>query len=621
MKWSIDLTVFAGLGLVSTYVYWLLRVQRPGKRRKMLQKIGDARSKLSARELRKASVEFMDRQNLVVGGDMRITSTIEFEHLRSLLFQAAVKAQDVHELFRCRATLSHNMTQCLVGFIADASLVAKSCDEAVHSNKPLGPLHGIPISVKESVKVKGHDSTIGLASRCGRIAGHDSAIVQAIKDAGGVPFCRTNIPQTNLSYGCSNPIFGATVNPYNPSRVPGGSSGGEAALISTGGSLIGIGTDIGGSIRVPAAFCGVCGFKPTGGRISTRGVATVVKGQTGVAAAVGVIAKKISAIAVVMDALTVDPSGFDPLLAPIPWNQFGELSSARKLRAGYYYADGFLAAIPANVRAVKEACELFRGLGHEVVPFEPPGAIEGIHLFLSLLTADGAAQCQAALQYEEADPSCKAFLDSVRSKNSYSSFMEPWLLRRAGKRRAAALFENFGNTSVSDYWRLQAAKTEYRRRWCSAMQVAGIDVLLCPSHAMVAPAPEVVATSGATLCYTQIFNLLDFPAAVVPMGLATKEDEAAMSEWPTNVLEEQFGSRLPDMLQDSRVYGQQDDTLELAVRKTCKDMAGLPLSVQVVGPPFHDEKVLRAAQELQEAAPPMPAPPVADFYSATVARM
>ena len=92
-------------------------------------------------------------------------------------------------------------------------------------------------------------------------------IFQVLKKQGAVPFVRTNVPQTMLSYECSNPLYGLTVNPHDPTRIPGGSSGGEAALVGGGGSILGMGTDIGGSVRIPAHMCGCCSIKPTGGRI------------------------------------------------------------------------------------------------------------------------------------------------------------------------------------------------------------------------------------------------------------------------------------------------------------------------------------------------------------------
>jgi fatty acid amide hydrolase len=126
-----------------------------------------------------------------------------------------------------------------------------------------GPLHGLPISVKEQIGVKGTDSTLGFAKYVFQPSATDAPIVAALKDLGAIPFCKTNVPQSLLTYGCGNPIFGETVNCLNSKLSPGGSSGGEACLIAGGGSVLGIGTDVGGSVRIPAHFCGVVGMKPT----------------------------------------------------------------------------------------------------------------------------------------------------------------------------------------------------------------------------------------------------------------------------------------------------------------------------------------------------------------------
>jgi len=130
-----------------------------------------------------------------------------------------------------------------------------------------GPLHGLPVSIKEQIAVKGIDSTIGFAKFCFKPLDHDAPLVTALKELGAIPFCKTNVPQSVLTYGCGNPIFGETVNCLNSKLSPGGSSGGEACLIGGGGSVLGIGSDVGGSLRIPAHFCGITTLKPTRARM------------------------------------------------------------------------------------------------------------------------------------------------------------------------------------------------------------------------------------------------------------------------------------------------------------------------------------------------------------------
>ena len=127
------------------------------------------------------------------------------------------------------------------------------------------------MSTKECFYVAGYDSTMGLAQLIDRPATQDGSFVVGMKEQHAVPFCLTNIPQTMVSWSCSNPVYGNTLNPHDHSRTPGGSSGGEAALIAGGGSVLGLGSDIGGSLRIPAHFSGTCGLKPTNGRLYEDG--------------------------------------------------------------------------------------------------------------------------------------------------------------------------------------------------------------------------------------------------------------------------------------------------------------------------------------------------------------
>ena len=190
----------------------------------------------------------------------------------------------------------------------------------------------------------------------------DAVIVQVLRAQGAIPgFCRTNIPQTMLSFECSNPIYGQTANPHDTTRGPGGSSGGEGCLIASGGSLLGIGTDIGGSVRAPAHFCGVAGFKPTPQRVTKVGQASPRvggrDGQNAVRSVAGPLARRVGDLTAVMRCWwgrdnaamrRVDPfapkQGFSD--API---------DVGAIRVGVFHDDGWFEAAPSCVRAVREA--------------------------------------------------------------------------------------------------------------------------------------------------------------------------------------------------------------------------------------------------------------------------
>uniref|UniRef100_A0A4W5RAS6 Fatty acid amide hydrolase n=1 Tax=Hucho hucho TaxID=62062 RepID=A0A4W5RAS6_9TELE len=210
-----------------------------------------------------------------------------------------------------------------------AEVLLESWDqlEDIGSHKD-GLLYGVPVSIKENMGYKGHDSTCGVISKLDLPATGDSVLVEVLKRQGAIPFVKTNVPQSLLSYDCGNPIYGLTLNPLNPQKTPGGSSGGEGALIGGGGSVLGMGSDIGGSIRIPSSFCGICGFKPTANRLSSRGATSCSRGQKSVLSSFGPMARDVDSLALCMQALLCDHMfRLDPTVPPIPFNQqVGSLS-------------------------------------------------------------------------------------------------------------------------------------------------------------------------------------------------------------------------------------------------------------------------------------------------------
>ncbi|NXT25594.1 VDHAP protein, partial [Syrrhaptes paradoxus] len=208
---------------------------------------------------------------------------------------------------------------CVVDFI-------HGCEDQLQKlkkQKEKGLLYGIPVSIKDHINCKGHVSSGGMVQFLDQVKEEDSVIVQVLKSQGAIPFVKTNIPQTMINYDCSNLIFGQTLNPLNHQKTPGGSSGGEGALIAGGGSLLGIGSDVAGSIRLPSSFCGLCGLKPTGNRISTsqstRSDRTFVLAVRGV---LGPMARDVDSLALCMKALLCkEMFQLDPTVPPLPFDE------------------------------------------------------------------------------------------------------------------------------------------------------------------------------------------------------------------------------------------------------------------------------------------------------------
>ncbi|NXD00893.1 VDHAP protein, partial [Certhia familiaris] len=197
--------------------------------------------------------------------------------------------------------------------------------QKLKKQKEKGLLYGIPISIKDHINCKGHVSSGGMVKYLGQVKEEDSVVVQVLKHQGGIPFVKTNIPQSMINYDCSNLIFGQTLNPLNPQKSPGGSSGGEGALIAGGGSILGIGSDVAGSIRLPSSFCGLCGLKPTGNRIRYIPASALffhplcVPHMTGM---LGPMARDVDSLALCMKALLCQEMfQLDPTVPPIPFNE------------------------------------------------------------------------------------------------------------------------------------------------------------------------------------------------------------------------------------------------------------------------------------------------------------
>eukprot|EP00041_Stephanoeca_diplocostata_P024890 m.641015 g.641015 ORF g.641015 m.641015 type:complete len:572 (-) comp22626_c0_seq3:1731-3446(-) len=285
---------------------------------------------------------------------------------------------------------------------SEAMEIAKSLDQEPVVQRQSKPLFGVGVSIKDCINVRGCDSTCGLAAKTFQPAQEDSVIVEMLRDAGAIPFVRGNIPQCLMIPESSNAIWGTALNPWNIARTPGGSSGGEAALVACGAAPIAIGTDIGGSIRIPSNCCGVYGFKPTPERISNLGIPAPrpkgENGQRGIVASPGPIARCVADLVSVMRVwwqpyATNKMFQRDPYIPPVEFNESSFSGTAKKtLRIGYYTDDAYCESAPSFKRAVLQAKAALEQAGHTVVPFEVPSATEYPDIMFQVLSADGNMQ-------------------------------------------------------------------------------------------------------------------------------------------------------------------------------------------------------------------------------------
>ncbi len=248
---------------------------------------------------------------------------------------------------------------------------ARAAEDAVARGEALGPLHGVPLSIKSSMDVAGMRSESGTKLRAGYIAAQDAPLVARLKAAGAIILGVTNSPELLMAWETDNLLYGRTNNPWDLSRTPGGSSGGEAAAIAAGCSAGGMGSDGGGSIRVPAHFSGICGLKPTPGRIPATGHFPTSVGPFALIGVVGPMARTVADVKALFEVMQ-GPDDGDTSSAPVPV-RWPNKSDLKKLRIGYFEDDGRTPVTAETRAAVRTAAEHLRSAGFEVVPFRPEG--------------------------------------------------------------------------------------------------------------------------------------------------------------------------------------------------------------------------------------------------------
>src|SRR5579872_3324016 len=232
---------------------------------------------------------------------------------------------------------------------------ARAAEDAVARHENLGPLHGVPISIKSSIEVKGLRCEAGTRLRTGLVAKNDAPLVSRLRQAGAIILGNTNTPELLMAWETDNLLYGRTNNPWDLSRTPGGSSGGEAAAIAAGLSAGGVGSDGGGSIRVPAHFSGICGLKPTPGRIPATGHFPTSVGPFALLGVVGPLDRTVADLQVLFEVMQgADPGDTCAARVPLRWPDSSELKS---LRVGYFQDDGRTPVTPEISQAVRSAAD------------------------------------------------------------------------------------------------------------------------------------------------------------------------------------------------------------------------------------------------------------------------
>ncbi len=324
--------------------------------------------------------------------------------------------------------------------------------------------------------MEGLASTVGLRSRVGHRAPKDAALVTLLREAGAVIIGRTNLSQCMIYAESSNPVFGRTKNPFNLARTPGGSSGGEAAAIASGMSCLGVGTDIGGSIRNPAAYTGIFGLMPTLDRLPLTGSTAGIPGQESVRAAAGPMARHAKDLSLFLSALSPERmSALDPRTPPLPFAQLP--TDLKGLRVGLLSDDGCSAPSRGYYRAVSLAQGATRGAWRRGRSRSPCRRPEAVWLVFAVMSSDGARTMRELLEGEEVDPSLAGLLRVASMPQTVRGAVRR-ALTIARKPRMAKVLEALGEKTVTDVWKLHVRMPDAQRVMLAAWDES--DASMCP---------------------------------------------------------------------------------------------------------------------------------------------
>ena len=457
-------------------------------------------------------------------------------------------------------------------FFERALKEAAIADAARARGESLGPLHGLPLTLKENLDTEGVPSTLGFQSRLDQPAREDATVVRLARSAGAIILGKTNVPQTLLSpMETTNRIWGTTRNPWSASHAPGGSSGGEAAAIATGQSAFGIGTDVGGSIRIPAHFCGIAGLKPTWGRWSNRGSCSVIPGQETIRAQTGPLARTVSDLAFLLRAIpTPAHSQLDPNVPPVPLSNPDDVDVS-SLRIGYYEDDGILSPASSVRRAVRRAVKALERTDATVEPYLPRRAMETVLLMFSVLSSDGGASVEALLDGESVIEPLRMTRRIARLDGRVRKALSRGA-RAMGEERLSAVLNRLGRKSIEEYWALTAKRAAFRSSELESWDEQKLDAVVCPVH--VTPAVPRGESKDFTLsfCYVARYNVLDFPAGVVPV-CRVRADETKREE--------------------------SGDLFERRAASVEARSEGLPVGVQVIARPYREDIALAVMKAIE----------------------
>ncbi|EHY60683.1 hypothetical protein HRR83_000452 [Exophiala dermatitidis] len=478
--------------------------------------------------------------------ELKITSSTSEEILERIR-DKTWSAKAVTSAFCKRAAAAHQLTNCLSEtMFPEALAAAEALDEAFsRTGAVVGPLHGLPISIKDNFNVVGKDSTVGFVSWCNKPHKQNSVLVDLLKSLGAVIYVKTNVPTAMMMAETVNNTFGRTLNPLRLTTTPGGSSGGESALLAFHGSPLGVGTDIGGSLRIPASCTGIFTLRPSLGRFPTAGCTSGLAGQESVNSVNGPMGPTLSDLKLFAKSV-VDSKPWlkDPKALPIPWR---DVQLPKKLKFGVIWNDRQVTPTPPVQRALKTTVEKLRKAGHEVVDWDSSSHPQALNILSRFFVADGGKSCRKALE-----PVGEPFHPQMKA------------------------YEEATEMGCYDLWQLHLERNKLCQEYIDRWAEAGIDGILSPTT----PFSTVEHEKYKHVAYTAIWNILDYSAVNFPSGVAVdkNQDTVPADFSPLSELDKEINSEYNPAAVD-----------------------GMPVGLQIIGRRLEEEKTLEMTGAILDA--------------------
>ena len=464
----------------------------------------------------------------------------------------------------------------------DAIFEARIKDKMISSTEAtedLPPLYGLPMSIKDHITTKNLRYTAGfMKTALLEKSPDDCNFAKVLRDSGAIFYVSSNLPQGIGSIESCNGFWGRALNPWDKTKTPGGSSGGEAGLIASKCSPLGIGSDAAGSIRIPCSFCGIYGFAPTGKRVSLKKTRNIRIHDLNVYREInctyGPMGKSVDDLVLIMKCLYGKFTGMDPDVPPLKWDQIKyEATLQKKLRIGVVYDDPFCESFPAIRNVIQEVVTYLKQNGHEIVKVEENWTEEFLLTGMPVMQAHGMAtniEKTLAGELPESYYRLQVFLSYFpRIVLKFFGFMSKFV----GEERFGKLLGILYDRDLEEYYQEVYKKELLKDRFADFWLNNKLDALITP----ILPYPAIRHGDAEILqgliASTFIYNIMGMPAGVVPI-----RNIKANEEYYTTKYQDMAARKLKSMM---------------------KEIKGLPVGVQIASWNYDDETCLGLMKQIE----------------------